>query len=194
MHSQDDTMHKVYGERKQRLFDGLRGSVAEIGPGAGANFRYYPKNIHLTAFEPNPFMHSYLHDEAKKYNLDLSIHTCGAEQTPVEDDSIDTVICTLVLCSVDDPPAVVSEAKRILKPGGRFLFIEHVAAQPGTFRRTVQNVIRPAWNIIGDGCCPNRETWSVLQGAGFSECQIEHFIGEIPIPFIKPHIAGVAVK
>jgi ubiquinone/menaquinone biosynthesis C-methylase UbiE len=194
MHSSDDLMHKAYGERKQQTFNTLSGKVAEIGPGAGANFRYYPKGLDVTGIEPNPFMHPYMRDAAAQHSVNLTIHECGGELLPLEENVFDTVVCTLVLCSVDDPHAVVRESKRILKPGGRFLFIEHVAAKAGSTRRTVQNLIRPAWNIIGDGCCPNRETWKILENAGFSLCHIEHFQGDVPIPFIKPHIAGYAVK
>ncbi|MCB0307160.1 MAG: class I SAM-dependent methyltransferase, partial [Calditrichaeota bacterium] len=84
------------------------------------------------------------------------------------------------------------EIRRVLKPGGRFYFLEHVAARRGTALRKVQRLIRPLWSALGDGCQPDRETWSVLETAGFSRLEYEHFTMKIPIT--GPHIAGVAVK
>jgi ubiquinone/menaquinone biosynthesis C-methylase UbiE len=103
------------------------------------------------------------------------------------------VVSTLVLCSVPQPEATLQEILRILKPGGRFVFIEHVAARRGTRLRAVQNLIQPVWSLVGDGCHPNRETWDTISQAGFAQTEIEHFWFPGGGP-AGPHIAGTGVK
>jgi ubiquinone/menaquinone biosynthesis C-methylase UbiE len=113
---------------KRRLFSGLAGTVLEIGPGAGANLQFLSTGVRWMGAEPNPFMHKYLRVEAGR--LGRSIELCGAmaEALPLADRSADNVISTLVLCSVRDPPRALAEIRRVLRPGGKLLFIEHVAA------------------------------------------------------------------
>lgn len=180
------------GDRKQTLFANIHGNVLEIGPGTGPNLSYYPKDIHWIGIEPNPYMHSYLKKEAEKLGLNIDIRTGTAEYLDAENNSIDTVVSTLVLCSVPNLSATLQEILRVLKPGGRFLFIEHVAAPQGTLLRKIQSGIKPIWQLIGDGCNPDRETWVALENAGFESVNYEHF--EAPVPLVNPHIAGVATK
>jgi ubiquinone/menaquinone biosynthesis C-methylase UbiE len=87
---------------------------------------------------------------------------------------------------------VLQEALRVLKPGGKFLFIEHVAAPQGSRLRRVQNFLCPLWQLVVDGCNPNRETWTAINQAGFAHVQLEHF--EVALPVVKPHMAGYGVK
>src|SRR5687767_1226165 len=103
-------------DRKQRLFDGLPGEVVEIGPGV----------------EANRYMHGPLIDAAERRGVRLDLRERMAEQTDIRDSSVDSVISSLVLCSVQDPAAVLAEVRRILRPGGTFRFLEHVVAAPGT--------------------------------------------------------------
>ena len=187
-----DTMDKLYGERKRALFAGLSGTVLEIGPGAGANFMYYPQGLRLIAAEPNPFMHRYLRDEAAKHAVDMDLQGSRAEEIGLAPGSVDAIVCTLVLCSVDDPAQVVGEMRRLLKPGGRFIFIEHVVAAERTVLRSVQRGIAPLWQCIGDGCHPNRDTTAVLRDAGFTSLELEAFSIRSPMFVIAPHIAGTA--
>jgi ubiquinone/menaquinone biosynthesis C-methylase UbiE len=116
----------------------------------------------------------------------------SAENLPVEDSSIDTVISTHVLCSVTNLTDSLQEIKRVLKPGGQFLFIEHIAAQAGSLTRKVQNTIEPVWKALFDNCHPNRETWSMLEKVGFSKLNYQHF--QLSFPIVSPHIAGRATK
>ena len=179
--------------KKQTLFAGIRGDVLEIGPGTGVNLVYLPVGIRWIGIEPNTFMHGYLKELGLKLGLSIDIRAGTAEQLPVPDNSMDTVISTQVLCSVSDPARVLREIHRVLKPGGRFLFVEHVAAAPGTALRRWQRLARPVSALIGDGCHPDRETWSDIEQAGFALIQLEHF--EIKSAVLsKPHIAGVAIK
>jgi len=183
---------KAIAPRKQALFADLQGHVLEIGPGTGVNLPYYPPGIHWIGVEPNPFMHDYLRKEAQSGFIDLRRGT--AAQLEMADNSMDAVVSTLVLCSVPSLGGTLQEILRVLKPGGRFLFIEHVAAPRGTLLRRVQQGVLPVWKVLADGCHPDRETGTILENAGFERVQYERFSGPIPVPIVKPHIIGVAWK
>jgi ubiquinone/menaquinone biosynthesis C-methylase UbiE len=183
---------RAVSDRKQALFANIHGDVLEIGPGTGPNLLYYPSDIHWIGIEPNPYMHSYLKKEAERLGLNINIRSGTAERIDTEDNSMDAVVSTLVLCSVPDLPATLQEILRVLKPGGRFLFIEHVAAPRGTWLRKVQSGIKPLWKVLGDGCNPDRETWVALENAGFESVNYQPF--EAPVPLVSPHIVGVATK
>jgi ubiquinone/menaquinone biosynthesis C-methylase UbiE len=178
--------------RKRTLFGDLAGTVLEIGPGGGPNLRYFGPEVRWIGVEPNPYMHQYLRKSAAQVGRDIDLRLGAAEALPVEDESIDAVVSTLVLCSVADQEQTLAEIRRVLRPGGIFLFVEHVAAPAGSWLRRVQDALRPGWQIFGDGCQPNRETWRVIAQAGFEQVRIEHF--DLPLPIIRPHIAGSAAK
>lgn len=182
-------------DRKRALFTNLRGTVLEIGPGTGANLPYYPADVHWIGVEPNPFMHSYLKQEAERLGLkDVNLRSGKAEQLEAEDNSVDAVVSTLVLCSVSNLTGTLLEVLRVLKPGGQFFFVEHVAAPQGTWLRQIQRAVQPLWSVLGDGCHPDRETWALIENAGFATVNYQHFSGPVPIPIVKPHIIGVATK
>ena len=183
---------RLVAERKRGLFAGLEGNVLEIGPGTGPNLAYYPPGIRWLGVEPNPFMVSYLRTAAERAGLQVDLRPGTAERLPTEDSSMDVVVSTLVLCSVSDPGSVLREIRRVLKPGGRFLFIEHVAAPPGTRLRRVQKAIRPVWTFLTDGCHPDRETGASIEQASFGQVRYENF--RLPLGPVSTQIAGVAVK
>ncbi|MCC6456294.1 MAG: class I SAM-dependent methyltransferase [Caldilineaceae bacterium] len=177
---------------KRRLLGDLHGDLLEIGPGAGPNFAYYAADVHWTGVEPNPYMHPYLRANAATQGRTIDLRTGYTEALPVEDESMDVVVSTLVLCSVYDLDVSLAEVRRVLRPGGKFVFIEHVAATTGSGLRRVQNWLQPLWSFAADGCHPNREIWRYLEEAGFARLELEHF--NIDVPVVKPHIAGYAVK
>ncbi len=187
-----DFYENVVGDYKRWLFGGLSGTVIEIGAGTGANFTYYPAGIHWIGIEPNEFMHDALLKSAEKHGIAGELRTGVAEHMEVPDESADVVISTLVMCSVGDQDATMQEIRRVLKPGGKFLFVEHVAAPENSALRTVQKIIKPFWRVAGDGCHTDRETADAVQRAGFSSVEIKMF--RAPIPIVSPHIAGKAVK
>lgn len=187
-------LEKVYGKRKNELFATLQGKVLEIGAGTGINFRHFPAGLEVVALEPNPFMHPYLEASARESGMEIEIQNGVAEALAAPDESFDAVVSTLVLCSVDDPQKAIQEILRVLRPGGAFYFIEHVAAPRGTALRALQNGIRPVWRCVGDGCNPNRETWALLEAAGFSHIEMDRTIMPIPVFPVRPHIIGKAVK
>jgi ubiquinone/menaquinone biosynthesis C-methylase UbiE len=184
--------------RKQTLLGSLHGTILEIGPGTGPNLRYYPAGVDWVGIEPNPFMHSYLQqsiralgEAAGRFRIESG--DPDGSRLPAQDNSVDAVVSTLVLCSTPHPEQNLREILRVLKPGGRFVFIEHVAAPRGTRMRAIQNFIQPLWTRLGDGCYPNRETWETIALAGFEQVDLEHFHVPGGGP-AGPHIAGVALK
>ncbi len=181
-------------QTRRRLLADIGGAVLEIGPGSGANLALLAgrPGLRWMGFEPNPYMHPYLRAEAAQLHIAVDLRRGSAERLDAPDESADAVICTHVLCSVNDPAAALREVLRVLKPRGRFVFIEHVAAPPGTALRALQNAIRPVWQAVGDGCHTNRETWRTLQDAGFARLELEHF--RVPAPLVSPHIAGTGYK
>jgi Methylase involved in ubiquinone/menaquinone biosynthesis len=178
---------------KRKLLGELSGTVLEIGPGTGANLQYLSKDhIRWIGIEPNHFMYPYLEKEAARFGIQIDLRDGTADHLPLPDNSIDAVICTLVLCCVQDQLLSLREILRVLKPGGRLVFIEHVAAPRGTWLRRLQNWLAPIWGNMGDGCHPNRETWIALERAGFGKLTYDHF--RAPTPLVSPQIVGTAIK
>lgn len=177
---------------KQALLADLSGTVLEIGPGAGANLRYFPPDVRWIGVEPNRHLRRYLDREAARLGREIELLHSGAEHIDLPAASVDAAVSTHVLCSVDDLAAVVAEVARVLKPGGRFVFVEHVAAPRGTRLRRLQNLAQPLWTLAGEGCHPNRETWRAIEAGGFTRVDIERFT--IRAPLVAPHIKGTAWK
>ncbi|MEP7287195.1 MAG: class I SAM-dependent methyltransferase [Chloroflexota bacterium] len=192
MNAETESSRLYYGDHKRSLLGQLHGTVLEIGPGTGPNLPYYSPDIQWIGIEPNPAMFPYIEREAQRLGLTVQLREGQAERLDAADASVDAVVATLVLCSVRNPQKVLQEILRVLKPGGRFVFIEHVAAPPDTKLRRRQNFIRPFWRVFADGCEPTRETWTTIEQAGFDYVKLEHFY--IDNSFVGPHIAGVAVK
>jgi SAM-dependent methyltransferase len=123
----DDAQHRIYGATKRRLLGGLAGTVVEIGPGTGLNLAYLPRGVRYVGLEPNPHVHARIRAAARRHGHAAEVRGAPAEASGLPDACADAVVSTLVLCSVDDPQAVLREVQRLLRPGGRFVFIEHVA-------------------------------------------------------------------
>ncbi|MDZ7780225.1 MAG: class I SAM-dependent methyltransferase [Gemmatimonadota bacterium] len=190
----DGLMHRVYGPRKERLFDGDPSRVVEIGPGVGANFRYYAAGTQVVGIEPSPGMHGRLRRRARSRDLDLDLVAAHAEELPLETGSEEWVVGTLVLCTVGSPEAALSEIVRILRPGGRFVFIEHVAAAPHSALGAVQRGLRRPWRWMFEGCTLDRRTLQRIEAAGFREVRAERFtVGGGLLP-VSPHVGGIAVR
>ncbi len=179
---------------KQNIFSNLHGIVIELGPGTGVNLPYFSKKINWVGIEPNPFMHPYIFKKAEQLKLNIQIKCDTSDQIPFQNNSIDFVISTIVLCSVNDLFSTLKEIIRVLRPGGRFLFIEHVAANQGTSLRKIQHLVCPIWKLVGAGCHPDREIGLALKTAGFENVEYESFNASLTIPIVRPHIAGIATK
>ncbi len=178
--------------RKRALFGSLEGTVLELGPGGGHNFRFLRPTVHWIGIEPNPFAQRYLLAQAAQAGIPAELLTGRGEDIPAPDATADAVIGSLVLCSVTDPQRVLAEILRVLKPGGTFAFVEHVAAPVETGMRIVQRMIKPFWKVVADGCHPDRETWRYVEEAGFEDLTIEHF--KVSVAITAPHIAGTGTK
>lgn len=181
---------------KDAAFDGIEtGTIVEIGPGVGANFDYLPPGSRLIAIEPNRAMHDGLRRRAGERSIDLEIMAVSADDTGLADASVDEVLCSLVLCTVPDPGAALDEIYRILRPGGRFRFVEHVAAPGWSPRRWLQFVIRRPWRWVFEGCELCRDTTTSIESAGFAEVEIfrRRLRHSVFVP-INTSISGVAVR
>jgi ubiquinone/menaquinone biosynthesis C-methylase UbiE len=190
----DAYSHKLYGSYKRDLFTNVRGLFVEIGPGTGVNFQYLPPGIDWIGIEPNEAFFEGLEKQAKEKQINFQIRKGDALNIPVQDNGADVVLCTLVLCSVSDPAGVLREIKRVLKPGGKLIFIEHVAAPKHTKLRRLQNIFNPVNRAVADGCNCNRETWTSLQQAGFSQLQLSPVQMKGVFRLHSPHIMGYALK
>jgi ubiquinone/menaquinone biosynthesis C-methylase UbiE len=176
---------------RERLLAGVSGDILEIGGGTGANLRCYgPAVGSLTITEPQPPMLRRLEANVRAERPAARVLRAPAEDLPFADDSFDMAVSTLVLCGVDDQPRALRELRRVLRPGGRLLFIEHVRSDdPGTAR--LQD--RLNWlNRLVVCCDCNRPTLDSIRGAGFTVAQVEHTALPKAPPFVRPVILGSA--
>ncbi len=151
---------------KNVVYTDLPDSIVELGPGVGANFRYYRPGTRVIAIEPNEAMHVRLQRRADRFGIDLELRSGLAEQTGLETASHEAVVSSLVLCTVTEPALAVAEARRILAPGGRLLFVEHVHGR-GPALRLLQRLVQRPWRWIFEGCELDRETDLLISEAGF---------------------------
>ena len=183
-------------EWRSELVKHVHGNVLEIGAGTGANILFYPKNgIELTLSEPDKHMRTQLEEKVKDQGLDhvtISSHTIEKSHRP--DATFDCVVSTLVCCSVPNLASAFSEIKRILKPDGYFIFLEHVGAEKGTRRRRWQNRLTPLWCKISGNCHLNRETEIAFNNAGFTFKEIKRESMRKATPLVRPTIRGIAIK
>lgn len=178
--------------RKQALFENAHGRVLEIGPGAGSNLPYLAARgvQEWIGVEPSGAMHRHVAARLEATGLRGVVVPGIAEALPVPDASVDVVIGTLVLCSVDDVETSLAEVRRVLRPGGRFLFLEHVAAPPDSEQRRRQDRWSRPWRWFADGCHPNRDALRAISHAGFARVVAERF--EVGRGLLSPHVSGVA--
>ena len=177
---------------RRGLLAEANGSVLEIGAGTGLNLAHYNGRIEsLVLTEPEPAMLRRLQKKAREEAPLATILRAPAEDLPFEDDSFDTVIATLVLCGVDDQARSVREIRRVLKPGGRLLFLEHVRSDDPALARFQD---RMNWlNRIVVFCDCNRPTLATIEAAGFTVSELERTILPKAPKFARPLIVGSAV-
>ena len=178
--------------RRRRLLEGADGRVLEIGAGTGLNLGHYPERIEsLVLAEPGAAMAARIDPSRFRGTAPVSVVRAAAEELPFADDSFDTVVSTLVLCTVTDPERALAEARRVLRPGGRLLFCEHVHAEPG-WRRRWQDRLAAPWASFADGCRCDRETLAAIEAAMRIESVGEERWRAMPA-IVKPLVVGVAV-
>src|SRR3954451_8011901 len=149
-------------DRRRELLAGAAGRVLEIGAGTGANVSAYPGALDaLVLTEPDPGMARRLERTVARHRPDAQVVRVGAAALPFPDGAFDVVVSTLVLCTVADPTAAVTEVRRVLRPGGRLLYLEHVRAEDARLALR-QDRLAPPWRAFAAGCRCNRNTLDVL--------------------------------
>jgi ubiquinone/menaquinone biosynthesis C-methylase UbiE len=185
-------------ETRRELLAEARGRTLEVGAGTGVNLPLYPDGLQeLVITEPSPHMIARLRRAAAGVPQAAGrwkIVQGAVEELPFEDGSFDTVVATYVLCTVEDPGRAVSEIRRVLAPGGRYLFMEHVRAPEGSRLGRLQDLVEGPHTIVAAGCHPNRRTAEVIRGSGLSVERLER--GRQPrAPItVRPTIIGSALR
>lgn len=185
------------GSWRDELLSTLSGSVLEIGAGTGVNLARYSSAVtKLALSEPDPHMRAKLEQKVSRSadSARVRVHDAGGELLPFPNDTFDAVVSTLVLCSVEHPQTVVREAKRVLKPGGALVFLEHVAAEEGSPRFAWQRRIEPFWVVLAHGCHLTRRTLQTIEESGFVLQRVERASMRKAPPFVRPTVRGIARK
>lgn len=163
-----------------------RGRVLEIGAGSGLNLRYYGKEVQsVIGLDPSPRLLDRARERAAKVSVPVEFMLGSATAIPLADASVDTVVMTWTLCSIPDPAAALAEMRRVLKPDGRLLFVEHGLAPDASVERW-QHRLTPIWRRIGGGCHLNRKMDALMQAAGFDlpQLQTDYAPGPRPLSFM----------
>ncbi len=180
------------GEMRRQLLAGARGKVIELGAGTGVNVDLYPEAVEeLVLVEPDPHMAKRLRARVAESSRAATIAEAPAERLPFEDDAFGIAVATLVLCTIPDPAAALAELRRVLKPGGQLLFLEHVRAEDPQLARWQDRLEKP-WRFLGDGCRCNRDSVAAIAAAGFELGEVER--GRMPKapPIVRPLVRGSA--
>jgi SAM-dependent methyltransferase len=178
--------------RRQVLAE-ARGRTIDLGAGTGANIGLFPEAVtELVYAEPDPHMAKRLREKLAESGESSEIVEAPAQSLPFEDSSFDTAVFTLVLCTVPDPAASLTEAARVLKPGGRLLFVEHVRAEDPGLARWQDRLERP-WRFLADGCHCNRDTVAAIEASPLKLERVEK--GDLPkaLPLVRPLARGSAM-
>ena len=183
------------GELRRSLLSEASGRTLEIGAGTGLNLAHYPETVtELVLAEPDPHMAKRLRErlQSEPPRVErVEVTEAPAEELPFDDGSFDTVVSTLVFCSVEDPARAVAEAKRVLGDGGTLLFLEHVRSENPRMAR-VQDIVERPWGFFAGGCHPNRATAETIAGAGMWIESLDRPPVEKMPRLVRPLIRGLA--
>ncbi|MFA9447045.1 class I SAM-dependent methyltransferase [Egicoccus sp. AB-alg6-2] len=179
-------------ELRRHLLGSIDGEVVEIGAGTGANLEHYGDRVRrVVAVEPSPPMADRARRRRLVGKLDVEVVVAPAERLPLADASVDVAVSTLVLCSVRDVAASLAEVHRVLRPGGRFVLLEHVAGEDGMLR--LQRFVQPVWKPLAGGCHLTRDPLPSLRAAGFDVADLRHVRLPLPGP-ASPGLVGTATR
>ena len=157
---------KAFRKPRARTLAPAHGRILEIGFGTGMNLKYYPDTVRrIEAIDPDLDLDRFSQPRIEASRIDVDFHHLDAEHLPFEAERFDTVVSTLTLCSIPDVVHALGEIRRVLKPGGQFLFLEHGRAPDASVARW-QDRITPAWKPVFGGCLLNRPMRELIQGAG----------------------------
>lgn len=172
-------------DARRELLAGARGRILEIGAGTGLNVQHYPGGADVTYTEPDPHMARRLRRRG------VDVVAASADALPFPDASFDTVVSALVLCTVPDVPAALREIRRVLRPGGRLLFLEHVRAHPGSSLERWQDRMHGPWKAFACGCHCNRDLVSSLRAAKY-DVDAQPLEWRFMPPIVRPVLTGAA--
>jgi SAM-dependent methyltransferase len=180
------------GGYRRELLGQARGRTVEIGAGTGANLPYYPAGLReLVRAEPDPTMRTRLERKLRRSGRPARLADAPAERLPLAEGSIDTVVSTLVLCTVDAPDRALAEIRRLLRPDGQLLFIEHVRADSAALARWQDRLAGP-WRRFARGCRCNRATAELLRASGFEVKAMQEGSWRAMPPIVRPLVVGRA--
>ncbi len=175
---------------RRTLLANARGRTLEIGAGTGLNLAHYPDGLdELVVAEPDPAMRRRLERKVHEIGRDARVIDAPAEQLPYADGSLDTVVSTLVLCTVDNPDLVLRELTRVLRPDGQLLLIEHVRSESPRLARWQDRCERP-WQAFARGCRCNRATSQLLAAHGLSLTELHSTTWKAMPPIVRPLVVG----
>ena len=187
-------MDAEIGDHRRRLLAGLHGRVLEVGAGNGLNFPHYPVTVtEVLAVEPEPYLRRLALAAARQAPVPIRVVAGTAEALPAPDGAVDAVVASLVLCSVADLDQALVEARRVLRPGWRLRFYEHVRATDPRLARWQDRLERP-WGWLVGGCHPNRDTVAAIGAAGLRLVQLDRFDLQAMPPLARPHVLGMAER
>jgi SAM-dependent methyltransferase len=187
---------ELAGMRSHRrdLLASARGRTLELGSGTGLNLRHYPEDVdELILAEPAAPMRKRLQKAVARSGRRATVVDAPAERLPVDDGSLDTVVSTLVLCTVDDPVVVLDEVKRALRPGGRLLFLEHVRSDSARLAGWQDRLEKP-WRRFAEGCRCNRATLELIKAAGLSVERADDGKWRGMPAIVRPIVSGSATR
>jgi ubiquinone/menaquinone biosynthesis C-methylase UbiE len=174
---------KAQSEERAKLVPLASGVVLEIGSGSGLNARFLGPGVsRVYAVDPSSALWQLGRGRLETAPAPVSFVAASGEAVPLREGVFDTVVMTWTLCSIPDAPAALAEIRRVLKPGGRLLFIEHGRAPDPSVRRW-QERLTPAWRRVAGGCHLDRPIDALIAGAGFALTRVERSYGEGPRPF-----------
>jgi SAM-dependent methyltransferase len=187
-------MDAEVAEHRSRLLAGLAGRVLEVGAGNGLNFPHYPATVtQVLAVEPEPYLRRRARTAAGQAPAPIRVVAGTAEALPAEDATFDTAVASLVLCTVADLDRALAEIRRVLRPGGRLRFFEHVRADVPRLAHWQDRLQRP-WGWLAGGCHPNRDTVAAITAAGLRVVELDRFDLQAMPPPARPHVLGVAQR
>ena len=178
------------GRRRAALLASATGTVVEIGAGPGANLAHYRNADRVVATEPSPYMRARL--LRRTASVPVEVVAAPAEALPVADASADTLVSVCVFCTVQDLGAALSEVMRVLRPGGRLLFLEHVRAAGAMAR--VQHALDPVWSRAAAGCHLTRRSEQAIRETGMQVVRLGRFKPPVPGGGLMPMVAGAAIR
>ena len=179
-------------DMRHQLVGGLEGEVLEVGAGTGLNLPEYERATRVVALEPDSSMAKRLPRRAAEAKVPVEVIAGSADAIPFPDDTFDAVVATFVLCSVQEPQAVLSELRRVLKPGGEFVLLEHVRGEGGVARW--QDRLTPLHRRLAGNCHLNRETRAAVAAAGFDATGVQPTRLPGTHKLVRPGIQGTAIK